>query len=163
MRYSPGSLLVIVGPAATEPLAFAERIAEPKSTVLALSRIEALLAGRVPDGDIPARAADLLTATARKRLESDQAVVLPLDGFDRDEREHYIRIAHGLRRPRHLILLDAAPADVTDEERPLLDDLRRELLAGELGQEGFQTAMRLGGAALQGLKRVVFRPLPRDE
>lgn len=163
MRYSPGSLLVVVGPAATDPLAFAERIAEPKGAVLALPRIRTLLAGRVADDEIEDRAADLLAATVRKRLESDQAVVLPLEGFDSEEREHYVRIAHGLRRPRHLILLDATPAEVTDDERPLLDELRRGLLAGELGQEGFQTAMRLGGAALTGLKKVVFRPAPRDE
>ena len=36
----------------------------------------------------------------------------------------------------------------SDDERPPLDELRRALDAGELGLEGFQTALRLGGAAL---------------
>jgi hypothetical protein len=52
---------------------------------------------------------------------------------------------------------------VTDEERPALDELRRALDAGELGQEGFQTALRLGGNALSELKRIVFQPPPRED
>ena len=33
----------------------------------------------------------------------------------------------------------------------------------QLGQEGFQTALRLGGNALTELKRIVFRPEQRDD
>ena len=44
-----------------------------------------------------------------------------------------------------------------------LDELRRALNAGELGLEGFQTALRLGGNALGELKRIVFQPPPRDD
>ena len=73
------------------------------------------------------------------------------------------RLAHDLRRPRHLILLDAPRDQVLDSERPALDELRRSLDAGELGLEGFQTALRLGGNALTELKRIVFQPPPRDD
>jgi hypothetical protein len=52
---------------------------------------------------------------------------------------------------------------VLDSERPALDELRRSLDAGELGLEGFQTALRLGGNALTELKRIVFQPPPRDD
>ena len=90
-------------------------------------------------------------------------MVLPLEGFDAQERERYVRLAHGLRRPRHLILLDAPRDKVLDSERPALDELRRSLDAGELGLEGFQTALRLGGDALAELKRIVFQPPPRDD
>ena len=70
----------------------------------------------------------------------------------------------GLRAgPRHLILLEAPRDRVTDEERPALDELRRGLDAGELGQEGFQTALRLGGPALAELNRVVFARKPPDD
>jgi hypothetical protein len=41
--------------------------------------------------------------------------------------------------------------------------LRRALDGGELGREGFQTVLRLGGNALTDLKRIVFRPPPRDD
>jgi predicted kinase len=163
LRYSPGSLLVIVGAAASEPARFADRVIEERGATLAPAKVRALLAGRVPDDEVEQRASELLAATVQKRLQAQQTVVLPLEGFDPAEREVYIRLAHGLRRPRHLILLDAPRDQVTDEERPHLDELRRELDAGELGREGFQTVMRLGGNALSELKRIVFQPPPRDD
>lgn len=163
LRYSPGSLLVIVGPEATEPARFAERVVEEHGATLAPARVRALLAGRVPEGEIEERANQLLAGAVLKRLRSDQPVVLPLDGFDADERERYVRLAHGLRRPRHLILLDAPRDKVLDSERSALDQLRRSLDAGELGLEGFQTALRVGGQALTELKRIVFQPPPRHD
>ena len=50
MRYSPGSLVVIVGPAASEPAAFADRVVEERGAVLSLARVRTLLAGRVGAG-----------------------------------------------------------------------------------------------------------------
>ncbi len=163
LRYSPGSLLVIVGAEASEPARFAERAVEERGATLAPSRVRALLSGRVAPDVIDERAAELLTSAVLKRLQAEQSVVLPLDGFDALERERYVRLAHGLRRPRHLILLDAPRDKVRDDERPALDQLRRSLDAGELGLEGFQTALRLGGNALSELKRIVFQPPPRDD
>ena len=163
LRYSPGSLLVIVGPEASEPARFAERVVEERGAMLAPARVRALLAGRVADSEIEERAGELLAGAVLKRLQAGQSVVLPLEGFDAGERERYVRLAHGLRRPRHLILLDASRDAVLDSERPALDELRRSLDAGELGLEGFQTALRLGGQALTELKRIVFQPPPRDD
>jgi hypothetical protein len=163
LRYSPGSLLVIVGPEASEPARFAERVVEERGAMLAPARVRALLAGRVADSEIEERARELLAGAVLKRLQAGQSVVLPLEGFDAGERERYVRLAHGLRRPRHLILLDASRDAVLDSERPALDELRRSLDAGELGLEGFQTALRLGGQALTELKRIVFQPPPRDD
>lgn len=163
LRYSPGSLLVVVGAAASKPEAYLERVIEERGAVLSAAKIETMLAGRVPDEEIGARAQELLEATVLKRLQASSTVVIPVAGFDADERERYVRMAHGLRRPRHLILLEAPRDQVTDEERPALDELRRALDAGELGQEGFQTALRLGGNALSELKRIVFQPPPRED
>lgn len=163
LRYSPGSLLVIVGAAAAEPARFAERVLEERGVALAPGRVRELLAGRVAADEIEARAEELLRAAALKRLEAGETVVLPLDSLDPAERETFVRIAHRLRRPRHLIMLDAPRDQVTDDERPVLDELRRVLDAGELGQEGFQTALRLGGNALWELKRIVFQPPPRED
>jgi len=154
---------VIVGPEASEPARFAERVIEERGATLAPARVRELLAGRVADSEIDERASELLTSAVLKRLQSGQSVVLPLEGFDAEERERYVRLAHGLRRPRHLILLDAPREKVLDDERPALDELRRSLDAGELGLEGFQTALRLGGNALTELKRIVFQPPPRDD
>jgi hypothetical protein len=163
MRYSPGSLVVIVGAEASDPAAFAERVFEERGATLTPARVRALLAARVPESEIDERAGELLAGAVLKRLQSEQSVVLPLEGFDAEERERYVRLAHGLRRPRHLILLDASRDKVLDDERPALDELRRSLDAGELGLEGFQTALRLGGHALTELKRIVFQPPPRDD
>jgi hypothetical protein len=163
LRYSPGSLLVIVGPDAADPARFAERVIEERGASLAPARVRALLAGRVPEAEIEERARELLAGAVLKRLQAGETVVLPLEGFDAQERERYLRLAHGLRRPRHIILLDAPRDTVRDDERPALDELRRQLDAGELGREGFQTALRLGGQALTELKRIVFQPPPRDD
>jgi hypothetical protein len=62
-----------------------------------------------------------------------------------------------------VILLETGREHTSDEDRPLLNELRRALDAGELGAEGFQTALRLGGGAIGELKRIVFRPPPRDD
>jgi predicted kinase len=109
------------------------------------------------------RAAELLDAAVQKRLDANQTVVVAADGFDPAERERYVRMAHGFKRPRHLILVETARDQVPDEDRAALNELRRALDAGELGEEGFQTALRLGGGTASEVKRIVFAPPPRDE
>jgi predicted kinase len=163
VRYSPGSLVVVVGAAASNCVGFSERVVEERGAVLSLTRVRALLAGRVPDGDIETRAHDLLGAAVAKRLEANQSIVVPMETLDAEERGVYVRLAHGLRRPRHLILLDAPRSQVLEQERPPLDELRRALDAGDMGWEGFQTALRLGGPALAEIKRIVFQPPPRED
>jgi hypothetical protein len=163
LRYSPGSLVIIVGAAAAEPARFAERAVEERGVVLSLGRVRELLAGRVEEDEIEARARELLGVAVLKRLTTKQSVVVPLDEFDAGERDRFVRMAHAAGRPRHVIMLDAPRDRVTDDERPLVDEFRRELDAGELGREGFQTALRLGGSALSELKRIVFAPPPRED
>jgi len=163
IRYSPGSLVLIAGAAESERVRFAERVVEERGAVLSLPRVRELLAGRVAAEESETRARELLTAAVGKRLQANQSVVVPLATLDPEEREVYVRLAHALRRPRHLILLDVSREQALDGERSVLDELRRALDAGELGQEGFQTAMRLGGHARAELKRIVFRPPPSED
>ena len=163
LRYSPGSLLVVVCASKAERDAFIARLIEDRSSVLSLDRVRALLAGRVADEEIGARASELLRAAAAKRFEAKQTVVLAADGLDADEREALVRIATAQRRPRHLILLETSREQVPEEDVRALNALRRALDAGELGSEGFQTAMRLGGSAPSEVKRIVFRPPVREE
>ena len=163
MRYSPGSLVIIAGPAGVDPDRFADRVVEERGAVLSLAKVRALLHGRVPDDQVEAKAAELLDTAVAKRLAARQSVVIPVEGLETEGRERFVRPAHAQRRPRHLILVDGSRDQVTDEERPLLDELRRALDAGELGREGFQTAMRLGGQTRDELKRVVFARPPADD
>jgi hypothetical protein len=163
LRYSPGSLLLVVGAAASEPDRFAERVVEERGAVLSLARVHALLAGRVSADEIDARSRELLAAAITKRLKAGQSVVVAMPAFDPSERERLVRMAHAERRPRHLILIETSRDQVTEEERPGLDELRRALDAGELGREGFQTVLRLGGNSLAELKRIVFQRPPRDD
>jgi hypothetical protein len=163
LRYSPGSLLLIVGAAASEPDRFAERVVEERGAVLSLGRVRGLLAGRVEGEQLEARSRELLDVAIRKRLRAGQSVVVAVQGFNASEREHLVRLAHAEKRPRHLILIETSRDHVTEEERPGLDELRRELDAGELGREGFQTVLRLGGNSLRELKRIVFQRPPRGD
>jgi len=163
LRYSPGSLVLIVGAAASDPDKFAERVVEERGAVLSLAKVHALLAGRVAEDEIEARSHELLDKAVLKRLQGGQSVVVAIPRFDAAERERLVRMAHAERRPRHLILIETARDQVGEDERPGLDELRRALDAGELGSEGFQTVLRLGGAGLGELKRIVFQRPPRED
>lgn len=163
MRYSPGSLVVVVSAAADDANKFAARVFEEQGAVLGVEKLTGMLRGRVADDALEATVIQLLDKTVASRLEKGDAVVLVASTLGAEEREPYLRAAHKLRRPRHLILVETAKDKVAEEAVPVLNELRRQLDAGEMGAEGFQTAMRLGGSAVQELKRIVFRPAPKDD
>jgi predicted kinase len=163
LRYSPGSLLVVASASLAERDRFVDRLIEDRACLLSLGKVRALLAGRVEEQELDARAAELLHAAVSKRLENRETVVLALDGLDAGEREPFVRMAAALKRPRHLILLETAREHVQEEDHAALNELRRALDAGELGGEGFQTALRLGGGTADEVKRILFRPPPRED
>jgi AAA domain len=163
LRYSPGSLLVVAGASQKERDAFLARLIEDRSALLSLDKVRALLAGRVADEEVEDRARDLLEAAVRKRLSERQTVALAAPGLRPEDREPYVRLAASLGRPRHLILLETSRDQVAEDDRAPLNELRRALDAGELGAEGFQTALRLGGGSAGEVKRIIFRLPPREE
>jgi hypothetical protein len=163
LRYSPGSLLVVACASLVERDRFLDRLIEDRACLLSLGKVRALLAGRVAEQELQARAAELLHAAVSKRLQSRETVVLAAEGLDAGEREPFVRMAAALKRPRHLILLETARDQVREEDLGALNELRRALDAGELGGEGFQTALRLGGGSASEVKRILFRPPPREE
>jgi hypothetical protein len=163
LRYSPGSLLLIACADAVTRDAFAARVISDAGALLSLGKVRGLLEGRVGDDVIDDKTQALLDAAAKKRLAEGHTVVVALEGLDPAEREHYVRMAHGFNRPRHLILVEAGKDKVADEDREALGELRTTLDAGGLGQEGFVTSLRLGGATVSELKRIVFAPPPRDD
>lgn len=163
LRYSPGSLLIVVSASATERESFVTRLIEDRASLLSLAKVRGLLAGRVAEEEVESRAQELLTAAVTKRLESKETVVIAADTLAAEERERFVRMAAALKRPRHLILLETARDQVSEEDLATLNDLRRALDAGELGAEGFQTVLRLGGGSAAEVKRIFFRPPPRDD
>jgi hypothetical protein len=55
-------------------------------------------------------------------------------------------------------------AEVAEASRTVaLSDLRRRLTANELGQEGFQTSLRLAGSSIGEVKRLDFQRPSRDD
>jgi hypothetical protein len=163
IRYSPGSLLLIASASEGDREALAERVVEQKGALLSTAKVRELLSGRVPDEEMESRAAELLDAAAAKRLGANESTVVVTNGLAPEERERLARVAAAARRPRHLILLETARDQVAEEDLAPLNELRRRLDAGELGAEGFDTALRLGGDSISELKRIVFRPAPRDD
>jgi predicted kinase len=163
LRYSPGSLLVVASAAPAERERFLDRLIEDRAARLSLGKVRALLAGRVGEEELPERAQELLLAAVSKRMGNRETVVLSAEGLSPEEREPFVRLAAALKRPRHLILLEVAREAVPEEDLPALNELRRALDAGELGNEGFQTALRLGGGSAGEVKRILFRPPPREE
>jgi hypothetical protein len=163
LRYSPGSLLIVLGAAREERDAFLARLIEDRASLLSSAKVHGVLAGRVAEEELHERAEELMRAAVAKRLQNRETVVLALDGLDPDSREPYVRLAAGLKRPRHLILLETSRDRVPEEDLAPLNELRRALDAGDLGAEGFQTALRLGGGTAEEVKRILFRPPPREE
>jgi hypothetical protein len=163
LRYSPGSLLIVSCASSDELDAFLERLIEERSAVLSLRRVKGLLAGRVGEEEMDERARELLASAVAKRLEGRQTVVLATEGFSPEEREPFLRVAAAQKRPRHLILIETAREHVAEEDLAPLNELRRALDAGELGNEGIQTALRLGGGSAAEVKRILFRPPPRED
>jgi hypothetical protein len=163
LRYSPGSLLVVASASPAERDRFLDRLIDDRASLLSLGKVRALLAGRVSEEELPARAEELLAAAVGKRLENRDTVVLAIDSLEPDAREPFVRAAAALKRPRHLILLETARDQVQEDDLAALNELRRALDAGELGGEGFQTALRLGGGSAGEVKRILFRPPPRED
>jgi hypothetical protein len=163
LRYSPGSLLVVASASPVERDRFLDRLIDDRASLLSLGKVRALLAGRVSEEEIPARAGELLAAAVGKRLENRDTVVLAIDSLEPAAREPFVRAAAALKRPRHLILLETARDQVQEDDLAALNELRRALDAGELGGEGFQTALRLGGGSAGEVKRILFRPPPRED
>ncbi len=163
LRYSPGSLLVVVCASRAERDSFLARLIDDRASLLSLDKVRALLAGRVAADAIEAQADQLLGAAVAKRLQSRETVVLAADGLQAEERDRFVRMASKLKRSSHLILLETSRDQVRDEDLAALNELRRALDAGELGAEGFQTALRLGGGTASEVKRILFRPPPRDD
>ncbi|HEX5224106.1 MAG TPA: AAA family ATPase [Solirubrobacteraceae bacterium] len=163
LRYSPGSLLIVAGASHAERDAFLTRLIEDRASLLSLEKVRSLLAGRVAAEELEERASELLAAAVAKRLDARETVVLAAPGLAREQREPFVRIAAALKRPRHLILLETRRDQVGEDDLAPLNELRRALDAGELGAEGFQTALRLGGGSAIEVKRILFRPPPREE
>jgi len=163
LRYSPGSLVLVSCASAAELDAFLDRLIDERGAVLSLRKVKALLSGRVGAEELDERARELLASAVEKRLEGRQTVVLATEGFSPEEREPFLRVAAAQRRPRHLILIETAREHVADDELAPLNELRRALDAGELGNEGIQTALRLGGGSAAEVKRILFRPPPRED
>jgi hypothetical protein len=163
LRYSPGSLLIVLSASPDDRNSFLERLIEDRASLLSLEKVRGLLAGRVAAEELEARAEELLLAAVSKRLENRETVVLAADGLLPAEREPFVRVASSLKRPRHLILIETARDQVQEDDAAALNELRRALDTGELGVEGFQTALRLGGGSAAEVKRIVFRPPPRED
>src|SRR5712692_3974297 len=76
LRYSPGSLLVVVSASVAERDRFLERLIEDRASLLSLDKVRSLLTGRVAAEELEAHAEELLSAAVVKRLENRETVVL---------------------------------------------------------------------------------------
>jgi hypothetical protein len=163
LMYSPGSLVVVASSAPAEAEAFVNRLVQQKGAVFSMNKVRTLLAGRVGEAELEARAQELLTGAVAKRLDSGETVVLVAETLEAEEREPFVRLAAGAGRPRHILLFEPAGVGLDDDGKAALSDLRRRLTAGELGQEGFQTSLRLAGSTIGEVKRLDFQRPSRDD
>ena len=163
LMYSPGSLVVVASTAPADADSFVNRMVQNKGALFSMNKVRALLEGRVSEAELEARAQELLTNAVAKRLESGDTVVVVTETLDPEEREPFVRLASAAGRPRHIVLFEPTGVDLDDEGKAALSDLRRRLTAGELGQEGFQTSLRLAGTTIGEVKRLDFQRPSRDD
>ena len=163
LMYSPGSLVVVASGAPAEADSFVNRLVQQKGALFSMTKVRALLDGRVGEAELETRAQELLTSVIAKRLEAGETVVLVAETLEPEEREPFVRLAAAASRPRHLVLFEPAGVNLDDEAKAALSDLRRRLTAGELGQEGFQTSLRLAGKTIGEVKRLDFQRPSRDD
>jgi hypothetical protein len=76
LRYSPGSLVVVVSGSEEEADRLAQRVFEERGAVLSTVKVRGLLAGKVPEEDVDAKAGALLAAAAAKRLQAGDSTVV---------------------------------------------------------------------------------------
>src|SRR5919109_5605163 len=76
IRYSPGSLLLIVSPSLTARDRFTRDVVDNPASLLSLGRVRVLLTGKVPEEELATRAQEVLDAAVLKRLEQKETVVL---------------------------------------------------------------------------------------
>jgi hypothetical protein len=163
LRYTPGSVVLIACPDAQALDRFCARVLEEPGALLSTAKIRALLSGKVAADQLEAKTAELLAAAVAKRLDGAQSTIIALDTLDAAERHRYVLAAARNRRTRHLLLLEVPKEAVAAADVAPLTELRTALDAGELGAEGFATSLRLGGRAVEEVKRIVFRPPPSDD
>jgi hypothetical protein len=161
--YSPGSLVVVASSAPADAEAFVNRLVQTKGALFSMAKVRGLLSGRVGEAELETRALELLTNAVAKRIESGETVVLVTESLDPEEREPFVRLAAAAGRPRHIVLFEPAGVDLGEDGKAALSDLRRRLTAGELGQEGFQTSLRLAGSTIGDVKRLDFQRPSRDD
>jgi hypothetical protein len=125
LMYSPGSLVVVASPAPADAAAFVNRLVQAKGALFSMAKVRTLLAGRVGQAELEARAQELLTGAIAKRLESGETVVLVTETLDADERDPFVRLAAAAGRPRHILLFEPARVDLDDDGKAALSDLRR--------------------------------------
>jgi hypothetical protein len=158
-RYSPGSVVLVVGSTPEGRESFAARRFEERGAVLSPARVRKLLEGKVAPEQMDAAADKVLDAAVAKRLGSGESVAVLVSDLSPEQRARFVQPAAKLRRPRHLVFLD----QVGEDDREAANALRRAIEARELGEEGFMTVLRLSGRAIDELQRIVFRPPPSDD
>jgi hypothetical protein len=163
LLYSPGSLVVVASSAPAEADAFVNRFVQSKGALFSMGKVRGLLQGRVGEAELETRAQELLMGAVAKRLEAGDTVVVVMETLDPNEREPFVRLAAAAGRPRHILLFEPAGVDLDDDGKAALSDLRRRLTAGELGQEGFQTSLRLAGSTIGEVRRLDFQRPSRDD
>ena len=115
MRYSPGSLVVIVSASPRDRDRFVDRVFEEKGAVLGLEKLKKMVAGKVDES--PRRHGQAAPRRDDHQAHREGRGRRPADRVARPRRARaYVRLAHKFRRPRHLILIETAKDNVAEED-----------------------------------------------
>ena len=160
----PGSLVLIACADPQQRARFTARVIDEQSAVLSADKVRGLLRGQGPGRPARGQGAG---AAGRRRVQALR------------RRADRRGPARGRWPPRSASASCGSPRRTAGRAiscssrcprtpsptrtRSSLGELRTALNAGELGQEGFMTSLRLGGHVIEELKKIVFAPPPADD
>lgn len=175
--YPHSCLVIVTGPSGAGKSSWAQRLF-PQGSVLSLEKMRELISGDAHDEEVTPKAQELLQTVIRKRLEARRTVVITMAALTPEERIEWVALAQEAKRSAHLVVLDATkencvnaqteasqptPEDVIENEVANLAVTRKSLVKGELGQEGFSSAILLTQPVASKVKKITLGRLKTDE
>jgi hypothetical protein len=155
LSFPAGSLVLFTGADAVTLHRFVGRLL-PKPTVISYDQLARAVAGKVAAEQVAAITLKLIAKPIAERLGAGEAVVIETVDLSSELRRSLAALS-GPPTGSHLVVLDAGRKAVDDDAR--FDELQAvttQARSGEIGVEGFSTAVVLGRSDLDKVTEVEF-------
>jgi hypothetical protein len=155
LSFPSGSLVLFTGADATTVHRLVGRLL-PRPAVIAYDPVARAVTEKVGAEQAPALTLQLVGKAVKERLGAGQSVVLETSDLSTEVRTGLAALA-APPAGSHLVVLESGRKAVGDDERfEVLRTLANDARSGEIGSEGFSTAVVLGRSDLDKVTEVEF-------